>query len=68
MKECNCGNQIANNADSCPKCGHEFSGGAKKALIASTVLMQSLDGEGNEGKASPASSELDAIIEPSIAS
>jgi hypothetical protein len=33
MRNCSCGNQVANNARSCPKCGHRFTGGLTKFAI-----------------------------------
>jgi hypothetical protein len=30
MRNCQCGNQVANNARSCPKCGHRFTSGFVK--------------------------------------
>jgi hypothetical protein len=32
MRECECGNQVAYNARSCPKCGHRFTSGPVKFL------------------------------------
>src|ERR1700758_5265984 len=32
MRQCECGNQVANNAKACPKCGHRFTGGIVKFL------------------------------------
>jgi hypothetical protein len=32
MKQCECGNQIANNARTCPKCSHRFTSGPVKLL------------------------------------
>jgi hypothetical protein len=32
MRKCACGNQVANNARSCPKCGHRFTSGPVKFL------------------------------------
>jgi hypothetical protein len=32
MKKCACGNQVANNARTCPKCGHRFTSGLVKFL------------------------------------
>jgi hypothetical protein len=30
MRNCRCGNQVADNARACPKCGHRFTGGFTK--------------------------------------
>jgi hypothetical protein len=32
VRACKCGNQVANNAKSCPKCGHRFTSGLVKVL------------------------------------
>jgi hypothetical protein len=32
MRKCECGNQVANNAKFCPKCGHRFTSGPVKFL------------------------------------
>ena len=32
MRKCKCGNVVANNAKSCPKCGHRFTSGCTMAL------------------------------------
>lgn len=32
MKKCECGNQVADNAKTCPKCGHRFTSGAVKIV------------------------------------
>lgn len=32
MRKCQCGNDVANNARVCPKCGHRFTSGLVKAL------------------------------------
>jgi hypothetical protein len=32
MRKCKCGNDVANNAISCPKCGHRFTSGPVKFL------------------------------------
>lgn len=32
MRKCKCGNDVANNAKACPKCGHRFTSGFVKFL------------------------------------
>ena len=32
MRNCKCGNVVANDAKSCPKCGHRFTSGCTRAL------------------------------------
>jgi len=32
MRKCECGNQVADNAKACPKCGHRFTSGPVKFL------------------------------------
>ncbi len=32
MRACVCGNRVANNARTCPKCGHRFTSGTVKAV------------------------------------
>lgn len=32
MRKCKCGNDVANNAKACPKCGHRFTSGPVKFL------------------------------------
>lgn len=32
MRQCECGNLVANNAKACPKCGHRFTSGLTKLL------------------------------------
>ena len=32
MRKCKCGNQIANNAKTCPSCGHRFTSGLVKGV------------------------------------
>lgn len=34
MRKCECGNQVANNAKSCPKCGHRFTSDLTKLVAA----------------------------------
>src|SRR5882762_6915202 len=32
MRKCKCGNDVANNARACPKCGHRFTSGITKVV------------------------------------
>jgi hypothetical protein len=32
MKQCRCGHQVANNARTCPNCGHRFTGALAQAI------------------------------------
>ena len=32
MRNCKCGNQVADNAKACPKCGHRFTGAFTKLV------------------------------------
>jgi hypothetical protein len=39
MRKCKCGNQVANNARACPKCGHRFTSGLVKFLAFGTISV-----------------------------
>jgi hypothetical protein len=39
MRKCKCGNQVAENANACPRCGHKFTSGTVKFLAWSFGIL-----------------------------
>jgi hypothetical protein len=59
MRKCACGNQVANNARTCPKCGHRFTSGPVLFLAwflgisIGLGLLAAILGQSNESSSNP---------------
>jgi hypothetical protein len=75
MRKCKCGNEVANNAKFCPKCGHRFTSSITKFVAWMFVVLFGLgmlgaiiggSSSGPVGSSTPVSSAVAAPAHPAI--
>jgi hypothetical protein len=67
MRKCKCGNDVANNAGACPKCGHRFTSSINKAVAGFFVIcivIAMIAVVSNSGDSTPATQRTQPSTQP----